>query len=345
MVIEEKIVVGMGTDWPLDGLLTLPAMSDAANVANPVPAVVLVQGSGSHDMDEKIYKIRPFKDIAEGLAARGVAAIRYNKRTYSHGRQMVRQNKQAMRGKGGRILTVQEEVIEDAVLAADLLKEDPRINPEQVYIVGHSLGGMLAPRIDAYRAGVGDSGTDGTDSILGDSGGNFAGLIILAGSPRKLADIMKQQQAKYVENAKGIIKWIVKMQVERYASKLSNLSELSDEEAKVKPFAGGTTLYYLKDMDRWPVEDYLQNSTKPILIMQGEKDVQVLVEQDFNRYKELLAGNPNASFKLYEGLNHAFMPSITDGINNALKEFKVARPVEDYVIADMADWILEQAGA
>ena len=68
---EEKIVVGEGSRYPLKGLLTLPA-----DVSNPVPAVVFVHGSGSSNMDEKVGKLTPFRDLAHGLAAHGIASVR-----------------------------------------------------------------------------------------------------------------------------------------------------------------------------------------------------------------------------------------------------------------------------
>ena len=83
-MIQEKIVVGKGTKYPLDGLLTLPDNADGA-----VPAVVLVHGSGSSNMDEKVGKVTPFRDIAEGLAKQGIATLRYNKRSFSYGFKMI----------------------------------------------------------------------------------------------------------------------------------------------------------------------------------------------------------------------------------------------------------------
>jgi len=313
-MIEEKIVVGKGTDYPLDGLLTIPTITAANTATGTYPAVVLVQGSGATDKDETIRKIKPFRDIAHGLAQRGVASIRYDKRNYAHGKKM--------RKHFGRRLTVMEEVIEDAVRAANLLKVDPRINSEQIYVVGHSLGGVLAPRIDAT------------------ADGSFAGLVMLAGSPRKMEDLVKDQQKLALDALTGIKRAILKWQVDKVLKKFENIYDLTDAQAIETPFLGGTSVYYLKDMGEWPMHEYLRNSTKPILIMHGDKDLQVSTQRDFNLYKELLADNPNASFKLYDGLNHTFMPALTDNIMKVMKEFKVERPVEDYVIADMADWIL-----
>lgn len=304
-MIRENIVIG--SRYPLDGLLTIP---DAG--AAPYPAVVLVHGSGSSDMDEKIYKVRPFRDIAEGLAKLGIATIRYNKRSFSHGKQLVKDT--------GKNLTVKEETVEDAVYAADFLRQDPRIDPTQIYIAGHSLGGMLAPRIDA-------------------DGGDFAGLIILAGSPRRLEEIIKDQQEDFLKHAKGFVRWIVGKQFAKFSNNLDSIHSLTDEEAKETPFAGGTSLYYFKEMAQRSVADYLVGCTKPIFVLHPEKDVQVSFEKDFGRYQEILADHPNATCKVYPGLNHAFVPALYGTINKALKEFKTEQRVDTSVIADMADWI------
>ena len=79
---QEKIILGQGSRFPLKGMLTLP------DGDGPFPAVVLVHGSGSSNMDEKVGKLTPFKDIALGLADRGIASVRYDKRSYAHGLKM-----------------------------------------------------------------------------------------------------------------------------------------------------------------------------------------------------------------------------------------------------------------
>ena len=60
---SEKIVVGQGTEYPLNGLLTLPD-----DLTEKVHAAVFVHGSGASNMDEKIFRLTPFRDLAEGLA-------------------------------------------------------------------------------------------------------------------------------------------------------------------------------------------------------------------------------------------------------------------------------------
>ena len=117
-----------------------------------------------------------------------------------------------------------------------------------------------------------------------------------------------------------------------------NLYQLSDEEAKKKKVGGGTTLYYFKEMGEHAASNYLSTS-KPMLIMQGEKDFQATVEKDFQAYKQLLSDKDNVTFKLYENLNHAFVPSVYGNIMKAKQEYSVEQHIGEEVIGDIANWI------
>lgn len=306
-MITENIVVGSGTEFPLKGILALP------EAEKPVPAVVFVHGSGSSNMDEQIGKVTPFRDLAEGLAGHGIASIRYDKRSFAHGFKMVRDKK--------AVITVWEEVIEDALLATELLRQDPRIDAEKIFIAGHSMGGMLAPRIDA-------------------EGGNYAGLVLLAGSPRNLEVIMLEQLREIAMDTPWFLRWMIEGQEKKFRQTFNGLYELSDEEAKSKSMGGGTTLYYFKEMGEHPPAMYLAKHQKPILVMQGEKDVQVKADRDFAAFRELLQHNPNATFRLYPGLNHAFVPARYGTMAKASKEFSKEQHIGSDVIADIAEWIL-----
>ena len=304
-MIKENIVVGEGTKYPLKGILTLPE-----DRQTQVPAVVFVHGSGSSNMDEKVGKLTPFKDLAEGLAQLGIASVRYDKRSFAHPFKMVRE----------KIITVKEETIEDAILATELLKRDSRIDKDNIFIAGHSMGGMLAPRIDA-------------------EGGNYKGLILMAGSPRRLEEIMLDQNEAVMRSGKGLLQWFVKTQVAKISAMFEGMYELSDEEAKKKKVGNGTTLYYFKEMGEHQSSNYLVKLEKPILIMQGEKDFQATLENDFAAYKELLNDKKNVTFKVYENLNHLFVPSVYGNIMKAMKEYKVEQHIGKNVIKDLADWI------
>ncbi|MBQ9332670.1 MAG: alpha/beta fold hydrolase [Oscillospiraceae bacterium] len=305
-MICEKITVGEGTDFPLKGMLTLPD-----DLSAPVPAVVMVHGSGSSNMDEKVMKLTPFKDLAEGLARRGVASLRYNKRTFAHPRKFSRLP----------CPTVKEETVDDAVLAVGMLKRDPRVDAGRVWLLGHSMGAMLAPRIDAEGADV-------------------RGLVLLAGTPHRLEEVVLRQ-LKQAGESRSVMKPVVGLEHRIYAKKFDGLYQMPDSDARKKKFAGKMSLYYFKEMGLKTAADYLRESSKPALIMQGGRDFQVLAEDDFRGFREQLAGRENTVFKLYPGLNHCFVDAIYDDILKASKEYGTERHIGDEVIGDIAAFILD----
>lgn len=300
----ENVTVGSGTEFPLRGVLTLP------EGGGKCPAVVLVHGSGPSDMDERVGKLTPFRDIAEGLADRGVAALRYDKRTYAHAKKLRAQD-----------MTVREETTQDAIRAAAMLKADERIDADRVFIVGHSMGAMLAPRIDA-------------------EGGDFRGLVLMAGTPFRLEDIVVRQLGGASKKG-GILGFIVRLEEKLYGKKLRGLYEMSDEEARRKKFAGSLTLYYFKEMGRKTAADYLLESEKPALILQGGRDFQVLPEADFAEFKKVLEGRKNTKFRLFEGLNHLFVEAKYDDILKAAQEYSEERHVPGEVLDEIAGFVKE----
>ena len=207
---QEKIILGQGSRFPLKGMLTLP------DGDGPFPAVVLVHGSGSSNMDEKVGKLTPFKDIALGLADRGIASVRYDKRSYAHGLKMVLDRK--------TVITAREETIDDALLAASLLRSDSRIDPDRVFLLGHSMGGMLAPRIEC-------------------SGGDFRGLILLAGTPRRMEEVLADQIRQIMAAQPAFVQKLGAKKNEGLLGSFEGLYDMTDDEARAKKLGGGTTLY------------------------------------------------------------------------------------------------------
>ena len=308
--MDEKVVIGAGTSYPLDGILALPE-----DLSVKVPAVLLVQGSGPTDKDETVEANKPFLDIAEYLKTRGIASIRYNKRTFTYGEQMTKA------GLGD--ITVEGETIEDALMAHEILRADARIDPDNIYLLGHSLGGMLAPRIDAESSG-------------------FAGIIIMAGSPRTLAEIMLEQSEDALAQLGMILHKVGEMQVKALRTQFEMIPDMTEEKARRTKTVGKSYAWYFKEMSDHPTMEYLDALTKPVLILQGDKDFQVSPERDFQLYQQLCAGKDNIQFKLYPGLNHLFMKSIYKSVKDFKKEYKVLQHVDEQVLTDIADWVLGQ---
>jgi hypothetical protein len=164
---EQAVTIGRAP-WSLPGTLTLPRGH------GPFPAVVLVAGSGPDDRDETIGDDKPFRDLAWGLASQGIAVLRYDKRTLVYGSRIATLT----------TFTVQDEFVDDAIAAVHLLAQTPGIDHRHIYVLGHSEGGMMAPRI-------------------GRRDPQIAGLIIMAGPTRPLVDVIVSQFA-YL-HARGLV--------------------------------------------------------------------------------------------------------------------------------------------
>jgi len=129
--VEREFPVGV--DRSLDGRLAVPRGVEQH------PAAVIVHGSGASNMDGSTGANKPYRDLATGLATRGIATLRYHKRPLTD-----------------ETLSPEDRVVGDAVDAVERLQADPAVDPDRVFVVGHSLGGSLAPKIaaDAEAAGV-----------------------------------------------------------------------------------------------------------------------------------------------------------------------------------------------
>jgi hypothetical protein len=118
---------------------------------------VLLAGSGPNDRDETIGRNKPLKDLAHGLASRGVVVLRFDKVTYAHPNQL----------REARDFTLADEYVSHPVAAVRPLREHSAVDPGRVLLLGHSLGGTVAPRAAAAEPSV-------------------AGLVILAGGAQPL---------------------------------------------------------------------------------------------------------------------------------------------------------------
>jgi dienelactone hydrolase len=289
---EHEVTVGSG-QWALPGTLTLPVAGD------DLPAVVLVHGSGPQDRDETIGPNKPFRDLAWGLASQGVAVLRYEKRTKQYAAQLAEALDE---------FTVYEETVEDALVAVALLRETPRIDPERVFVLGHSLGGMVAPRIGAL------------DRDLG-------GLIILAGNTRPLEDLLLEQLA-YVGTPEEQLS-----EVEAQVARVKNPSLSLDTPAS--ELLGVPASYWL-DLRGYDPAEAAKNLPQPMLILGGGRDYQV-TEADFDGWQAALGGRDDVSTVFYADLNHLFMAG--EGMATPA-EYERPGNVAQGVIDDIAAWVL-----
>lgn len=302
---ETEVSIGSG-EWLLPGSLALP------NGQGPFPAVVLIHGSGPNDRNETIGPNVPFRDLALGLASRGIAVLRFEKRTKEHAAKLA-----ALKDS----LTVKEEVLDDALAAVAFLRRQRSIDGRRVFVLGHSLGAMLCPKI----------GTLDPD---------LAGLICLAGSTRPLGAVMADQ-VNYLLSLDPNMAAAEKEQLEKLklqASRLADPNLSRDTPAAELPLGIGFAYWQsLRDNDPLKVVAQVQ---QPMLILQGERDYQVRME-DFEGWKKALASRTDVTFKSYPKLNHLFMEG--EGPSKPAEYLRAGYVAQD-VIEDIAGWITPPRG-
>jgi len=299
---ERDILIDCG-DIKLPGKLTMP------RAALPVPVVVLVHGSGPHDMDQTIGPNKPFRDIAWGLASRGIAVLRYEKRTKNHGQTLDLNS-----------ITPWTETGADALAAARLAGSLPGIDPDQVYVIGHSLGGMMAPKI-ALKAG------------------NLAGIVILGGNSGKLYDLIVKQLIHLApiqdpKNQHGMLE-LIEQTRQRAALIHKGLFDPNTPREETILNLPASYWLFIKEYDQ--VQTAASLHTR-ILVMQGERDYQVDM-LEFEGWKSGLRNHPKTRFMSYPELNHLLFEG--QGVSGPA-EYNLPNNVDYRVISDIAAWILEK---
>lgn len=275
------------------------------NGDGPFPAVVLVHGSGPHDRDETIGPNRPFLDIARGLAERGVAVLRYEKRTKARPQDFA---------DGG---SIDLETTDDAVLAAALLRSQTGIDPKRVFVLGHSLGGMMAPRIGARDPQI-------------------AGLVLLAAPSRPLLDILIEQNRRMAILNDGKASDAENIAIQQLTDSVAAVRSGREIAAAQAPM--GIAPAYWRSVDAVDQVAEARAIAQPLLFLQGARDIQV-VDADWQGWRDAFHDSPRATFKLYETLNHLAISGEGDG---NLQEYQTPGHVDATLIADIAAWIAAQ---
>jgi len=282
--------------------LKLPATLTIPNGTGPFPVVLLVHGSGPNDRDETYGPNKPFKDLAWGLASRGIAVLRYEKRTKQYPEEFgMLQN-----------FTVQDETITDAVTGVNFLFNSSVVDHSKIFILGHSLGGMLAPRIALQN-------------------NNINGLIVMAGPTRHLEDLILEQ-SRYLANLSDLNQSENIAELERLVLRVKNLDMNQNEDVLGAPKS------YWADLATYDPVETAQLLDISLLILQGERDYQVTMT-DFTRWNETFYGSSSVTLKTYPSLNHFFIAGTgvpTDA------EYSIEGHVAEEVVSDIASWITNQ---
>jgi len=281
------VTVGPG----LGATITLPRGAGAG----PFPAVVLVPGSGPNDRDETIGNVRPFRDLAEGLAASRIVSIRFDKRPFARPEQF-------MRG----LITVDEELVQDALAAVAVVKQQPLVDGKRVFVVGHSLGALLAPEI-ATRAG----GVDG--------------VVMIAAPGRPLMEVLLDQVKRT-----GVKDAVDRVEKSRQA--------IDDPGSNPIQFVEGMPIAYWRDLAARNAFDFARRFPGPILLLRGADDTNVLAV-DQQAWVQNLAGRGDVTERTIPGLTHTLAPALELALAAARVTSGRGARVSDKVIDEIAHFV------
>ncbi len=328
---EEEVSYENITDKvKLTGTLTLPPSK------TPVPAVILISGSGAQDRNETILGHRPFLVLADHLTRRGIAVLRVDDR-----------------GTGGSspgaITATSESYADDVLAGVAFLKTRREINPKQIGLVGHSEGGMIAP-IAAVKskdvafivmlAGLGQTGRDAIlmqgDLLTKASGVDAHTIATIRRVFERLFDILKTEKNNALAEKKMRATVDAELATMNEEQKKAFASVLNTINAQMPMYVSDWFRYFLL-FDPAPV---LEKVRVPVLALVGEKDLQVPPKENLGLIEAALkkGGNKNYSIMLMPGLNHLFQTATTGlpGEYGAIDE-----TISPAALNAISDWILK----
>lgn len=282
--------------------VTVPGTISMPRAVGLRPGVVVLPGSGPTDRDGTLGDNKPLRDIAWGLARRGVAVLRFDKITHARPEQIDER------------FTAADEYVPHAVAAVHALRAHPGVDPERVFVLGHSLGGRMAPRVAAAEPSV-------------------AGLILMAGSAQPL-HWTAVRQIRYLTELGGGASLPAVETITRQAE-LVDSADLSPATPREELPLAAPAAYWLDLRDYDPVATAAVVG-KPMLILQGGRDYQVTVDDDLARWRAGLDGRPGVTIQVYEADNHLFFPGIGP---STPAEYAASQHVDPQVVTDIATWL------
>lgn len=257
----------------LVGTLTIPKNSNA-----PLPAAILITGSGSQDRDGSVGVFNIYKIIAETLSSNGVAVLRVDDRGV--GKSVIPKGE----------LTSYSDLVNDSRAAFEYLLTRKEIDPKRIAYIGHSEGSETA-------------------LILAGEDKRVAAIVLLAGTSRPVGDVAREQsiyqmalqetidpsdETKFPQVAQTILKMFADAKAQKANEQKDNLSWFREHNASNPSMLA-------------------MHVSCPVLIMNGERDALVLSYHAIELSQALAkGGNKNVRLRIFPNLTHLFTPSNLD---------------------------------
>ncbi len=320
-VMEEEIAFASDR-LAIAGTLTLPAEGTP-----PFAAALFIGGSGSVDRDGNAPGLLTdsYLQLAHALAKAGIASLRYDKRGVG-------------KSEGDLASASRSDLLNDVRAALAALRAQPEIDPDRIFLIGHSEGAYLAP-------------------IIASEDDTIRGIVLLAGAARSLDEITRWQ-----------IETSLRMQgapEERIAAALAQedqyiefvktssgewsdytFEELHDaipwltEQAAAQLTGSSLSLTWLREHYLADPTELLRKIRVPVLIVNGEKDLQVPAEEA-DRIREVIeeAGNRDVTVYILSDFNHLLRHHPEEA---SLNYRHLNEPVDPRLIDILTGWAVER---
>jgi pimeloyl-ACP methyl ester carboxylesterase len=313
----------------LGGTLTYP------NISPPYPAIILITGSGAEDRDETIFGHKPFLVLADHLTRKGIAVLRVDDRGVGE-------------STGNYIEATNADFASDVKAGIEFLKEQKEINPNEIGLIGHSEGGVIAPLVASQNPEI-------------------AFIILMAGPGLPLEQILYMQgeliakanhvseeliskQRKIQESMFSIVKNEENLEIAEQKIRKTLTEELKDIKDKNLPFTSEDSINaqiqmvlspWFRDFLTYDPKEALRKVKCPVLALNGEKDLQVPPKENLAAIKEALQSGGNTNYEVIEipNLNHLFQTAST----GALTEYaQIQETISPKALEIISDWLIKQ---
>jgi pimeloyl-ACP methyl ester carboxylesterase len=270
----------------VSGTLTLPGECSTG--------VVLLAGGGPFDRDETSGPNKPLKDLAWGLATQGIAVLRFDKLSANR--------PEVMTAPG---YTMTSEYVPHGIAAVRALAE----HVDQVFLVGHSMGGKVAPKIAADEPLV-------------------AGVVIMAGDTQPMHHAAVRV-ITYLAGTGAVPPETIELF--KHQAAVVDGPDLSSATPADLPF-GMPSSFWL-DLREYDAVATAAKLDVPILILQGGRDYQVTVADDLPAWRD---GLPDATIKVLDADNHLFFPGSGP---STPADYESAQHVDPEAVRTILNWL------
>ncbi len=301
-IIQAEHVVVETDTFRMNGELMIP------DSCNNCPVVVIVHGSGPASRDLEYGPNKIYLDLALFLAEKGIASLRYDKRTYVY-KDLYKEQFDS--------LTVDDITVDDALSAIRLVRSNQLTDSSPVFLVGHSLGALMAPRI-----------------ALRDK--NLKGVILLAGPTMPLHHLIDYQVRLLLQDD-GRMKGARKKMINKVSGAVEELDKGNyyyKEVSNLGPWGGS----FWKDILSYDPVATTVSHGMPSFVIYCERDYQVPPASNASAWDGLVDSSDHVKMTIYPGLNHLFLYG--EGEPNR-GEYLNPGHFSEKVINDIVEWITE----